>query len=260
MLEYDEGLAQLQKDINGALKRGRLSPRDHMILSNMPWVIKLAARYARISQVPVMEIVDDGIIGLIHAVDKYNPEKGTFSNYATWWIRAKIEKGLNSNSRLVTIPKHLPHIIRKIHRYWLKNDEDPSIEWVMENASCSKATARLSLKYSHPRYLSLSSVEVVGTFDDKETDKLYREELIDSLSCEQPSIDSDESLMELVNHTCTRKQAKAISLVSGLSGEESMTYKAAGSLLGLSGERVRQLCRAGAHEMERKGALKGLTP
>jgi DNA-directed RNA polymerase sigma subunit (sigma70/sigma32) len=151
----------------------------------------------------------------------------------------------------------LPCIIRKIHRYWLKHDEDPSVEWVMEKSRCSTAIATLALKYSHPRYLSLSDVEVVGVPEEYGEDMTFRQDVIDSLSFSHNHQDTDEQLMNMVKSTCTDRQAEAISLVSGLSGEDSMTYREAGTTLGISGERVRQLCRAGANEMVRSGSLEG---
>src|SRR5574344_813615 len=102
LLSSDEEL-----DIGRKAREGDKSAIDLMITSNLRLVVKIAKNY-RARGVPLLDLIEEGNLGLIHAVQKFEPERGfRFSTYATWWIRQSIEQAVMIQSRLVRLPVHV---------------------------------------------------------------------------------------------------------------------------------------------------------
>lgn len=93
---------------------GDQAARAQMIESNLRLVVKLARRY-HVPKLGLLDLIEEGNIGLMHAVDKFDPERGfRFSTYASWWIRHEIERSIMNHSRTVRLPVH---VVRKLNRF-----------------------------------------------------------------------------------------------------------------------------------------------
>ena len=99
--------ADQEKTLSRRAQRGDESARKRMIESNLRLVVKIARRYVH-RGLPFLDLIEEGNLGLIHAVKKFDPERGfRFSTYATWWIRQTIERGIMNQSNTVRLPIHI---------------------------------------------------------------------------------------------------------------------------------------------------------
>lgn len=238
MSNYDENrdlLSYVKRSIRSAIGRRGMSQRDSMILNNMPWVIKVAARYAKISKAPIDELVQEGTIGLIRAVDKYNPDMGKFTTYATYWIRMEMERFLNERLGDIQPPKHIGNIIRHVRRYYIEHGRYPSVEELMALAKCGKYVADGAIRHCSIKY------EDVEDYDHGE-----EAEDMTQITC--------EDAMEFIASHLTHRQAEAVMLYSGIYEDdgEPLTMRQVASVMGVSAQRIGQILSMVATEEFRK--------
>jgi RNA polymerase primary sigma factor len=119
------------------VRRGNVRSREELILRNLRLVYAIARRYAG-SGLEMEDIIQEGMIGLIRAVDKFDPERGVaFSTYATWWIRQSIGRALDNTARLIRIPSHLISAAAAIRQASLELDgrvDEPTVAAVAHAA------------------------------------------------------------------------------------------------------------------------------
>ena len=118
-------------------RRGDDSARKRMIESNLRLVVKIARRYMN-RGLPLLDLIEEGNLGLIHAVKKFDPEKGfRFSTYATWWIRQTIERALMNQTRTIRLPIHvvkeINSFLRASRRLAQEFDRDPTPDEIAEH-------------------------------------------------------------------------------------------------------------------------------
>lgn len=106
--------AEQEVELGKRVQQGDQSARRQMIESNLRLVVKIARKY-HVPKLGLMDLVEEGNLGLMHAVEKFDPDRGfRFSTYASWWIRHEIERSIMNQSRTVRLPVH---VVREVNRY-----------------------------------------------------------------------------------------------------------------------------------------------
>ncbi len=229
------------------VKYGRLARqgdslgRQKMIVCNLRLVVKISRRYMN-RGLPLPDLIEEGNLGLIHAVEKFDPERGfRFSTYATWWIRQNIERALMNQSRTIRLPIH---INKEINQYYRKMGEltqktgiEPTIAEVAEALGKPAEKLQKLLNYGE----RVSSLDInIG--------KEGNNPLVDFVS-EESEQEPDEAIndkavqnsVESWLHQLDPKQQEVIVRRFGLHGHDNSTLAQVGEELGLTRERVRQI-------------------
>lgn len=221
-------------------QQGCARSRARMIESNLRLVVKIARRYLN-RGLPLLDLIEEGNLGLIHAVGKFNPELGyRFSTYATWWIRQTIERALMNQTRTVRLPIH---VIKRINGY-LRTSRQLS-QSSQRAASIDEIAREMECPVQEvERLLGLNERTTVsgypGSTDERSPlDTLADENGLDPATCVQ-----DTDLRHGLKGWLARLSAKQREVIErrfGLNGHERATLEQVGKDIGLTRERVRQI-------------------
>jgi len=239
------------------IERGDLAAKERMINANLRLVVSQARRYQG-HGLPMEDLVQEGMLGLIRAVEKFDWRRGfKFSTYGTLWIRQAIQRGLQNHGRTIRVPVHVSQRqvkVRKIESELnTKLGREPTDEEIA-------AVAGLELdEVTELRELSRAMTSLdQPVSEDGET------ALGDLLASDRPEpiqevadLERDQRVNEAVERL-PAAEASVIRLRFGLAGEEPKTLRQAGSELGITAERARQLEEQGLRRLAATAELEGL--
>lgn len=230
-----------ERDLAIKIGAGDESARNAMIESNLRLVVKIAKKYLH-RGLALSDLIAEGNIGLIKAVERFLPDRETrFSTYATWWIKQSIERAVANQSRIVRLPVHvasdLGRLVRTAKSLNQTLGREPSIEEIAEEMSVNSQEVHnlmelLRKTYSIENSLSDDSGhQLLDVIRDEKSDKPFT--LIDHFE----RVAEIESWLEALSPN----ERRVISYRYGLGGREPMTLDAIGKVMGVTRERIRQI-------------------
>lgn len=223
------------------VQQGDAEARKRMIESNLRLVVRIARNYLG-RGLPLLDLVEEGNLGLIRAVEKFDPELGfRFSTYATWWIRQGIERGLINQSRTVRLPIHvvkeLYALVRTDRRLAQTLEREPNLEELAEAFHCSLPEVQRIRALREPIASTDASV-------DEDGDRSILDALADEHARLPESYLEADDVRDVLHRWLKQlpeKQRVVIMRRFGLEHGEVATLEQLGEELGVTRERVRQI-------------------
>ncbi|TDJ63065.1 MAG: RNA polymerase sigma factor RpoS [Proteobacteria bacterium] len=221
--------------------KGDDSARKRMIVSNLRLVVKIARRYMN-RGLALLDLIEEGNLGLIRAVEKFDPERGfRFSTYATWWIRQTIERGLMNQTRTIRLPIH---VVKEINIYLRAArqlaqtlDREPSPEDVAEMLDRPIEDVERMLGLNE----RITSVDVPA---ERDSDRSLLDTIPDEQNPDPSLILQDDDVQRHIDMWLGQlndKQRAVVERRFGLYGREIATLEEVGNEIGVTRERVRQI-------------------
>lgn len=238
-------------ELAALIQQGDHKAREKMIKANLRLVVKIAHDYSNFG-LPLLDLISEGNIGLIKAVERFDPQKGgKLSTYAAWWIKQSIKRALANQSKTIRLPVHLVDKIAKMRRIAMELEEH--LDRAPTDEEIAAEMEMPVNKVAHLKSVSVRPTSLdapVGDDDSTEFGELIGDEnSVDPLQdLQNRSVVSD--LKDLVQELDPR-EAEIIRLRFGLNQEKPKTLEEVGEMFGITRERVRQLQNMALTRMRR---------
>jgi RNA polymerase nonessential primary-like sigma factor len=252
--------AEEEVKFSRASLKGDMAARERMIVSNLRLVVKIARRYNN-RGLALLDLIEEGNLGLIRAVEKFDPERGfRFSTYATWWIRQTIERALMNQTRTIRLPIHIVKelnlYLRTARKLAQELDHEPSPEDIAQATGEPVSSVRKMLKLNE----RISSVDtpIGGDAENKALLDLIADENDTGPESRLQNDDMQKNIVRWLE-ALNPKQKEVLSRRFGLLGHEPATLEDVGAEIGLTRERVRQIQVEALKRLKEVLRLQGLS-
>lgn len=237
LLTIDEEISLAKR-----IRRGDKAARDHMISANLRLVVKIAMDYKDFG-LPLLDLISEGNIGLIKAVERFDPRKGgKLSTYAAWWIKQSIKRALANQSKTIRLPVHLVDKISKMRKTAMKLSEalgrEPSDEELAIELQIPTA------KVAHLKSVSVRPASLDAPIGEDGDSGTFGEIVGDDNAVSPYEGLRDRNLNSDLNsmvNSLDEREAEIIKLRFGLEGRDELTLEEVGKKFHVTRERIRQL-------------------
>lgn len=229
-----------ERDLATRVSSGDSEARRMMIEANLRLVVKIAKKYTN-NGLSMLDMIEEGNIGLIRAVEKFNLDKNCrFSTYATWWIRQAIERAICNYARTIRLPVHVSTRIRKISKtvygYLEREGREPTTEEIVSATDIPIDFVRNLFSIVTQTFSIDSMYEEDDGYPSEEMMVATQEEPLSALE-QSKRIEEIASWLEDLRED----EKKVIMMRYGLDGDEAQTLEAIGKVFGVTRERIRQI-------------------
>ena len=238
----DAGLTDRREELERTARAGRAA-FEHFVAANLRLVVSVAAQFSKRSTLDLGELIQEGNLGLLRAVEKFDWRRGfKFSTYATWWIRQAIQRGVAGSERTIRLPVALHDALVKVRaaaaRLESETGREPTIEELARATRLSPSKVRRALEGDHP----MTSLDRPIGFDADASDLgEFVAVAEDSPADEVVDRHFMEGLFRIAERRLDARSWYVLQRRYGLDGRQVLTLDALGRELGLSRESIRKI-------------------
>ncbi len=241
-----------ENELAARIKQGDKDAREHMIKANLRLVVKIAHDYDGLG-LPLLDLISEGNIGLMKAVERFDPSKGgKLSTYGSWWIKQSIKRALANQSKTIRLPVHMVDKISKMRRLAMKLHEDlgrePTDEELAEEMDLPPG------KVAAMRTAAIRPASLDAPLGDDGDSSNYSE-IVEDEKAESPYAQLEDKtvkkMLEEMLKTLNEREATILRYRFGLDGEDEKTLEEVGEKFGVTRERVRQIQNIALHKLRR---------
>ncbi len=232
---------QEEIELAAKIKKGDKKAREHMIKANLRLVVKIARDYEGIG-LPLLDLISEGNIGLMKAVERFDPAKGgKLSTYGSWWIKQSIKRALANQSKTIRLPVHLVDKISKMRRTAMKLQEMLGHEPSDEDLAAELGTTAARVAQMRTASIRPASLDApIGDDDSNSFSEMVEDERAVNPYDELEDKTVVNMLQDMVKHLDDR-EATILRFRFGLDGGNERTLEEVGEKFGVTRERVRQI-------------------
>jgi RNA polymerase primary sigma factor len=223
------------------IKKGDKKAREHMIKANLRLVVKIARDYEGIG-LPLLDLISEGNIGLMKAVERFDPKKGgKLSTYGSWWIKQSIKRALANQSKTIRLPVHLVDKISKMRRIGMRLQEELGREATDEELADEMGMNASRVRQMRQAAIRPASLDApIGDDDSNNFSDVVQDENATSPYDNLEDKTVVNMLQDMVKHLDER-EATILRFRFGLDGGSEKTLEEVGEKFGVTRERVRQI-------------------
>jgi RNA polymerase primary sigma factor len=243
------------------IKKGDAAAREHMIKANLRLVVKIAREYENLG-LPLLDLINEGNMGLMKGVEKFDPTKGAkLSTYASWWIKQSIKRALANQAKTIRLPSHVvdkvAHIRRAEVRLKESLDREPTDEELAAELGLKPQRVR---EYREAARAPIPLDAPIGHESDSDSVSEIVADPQAVAPYEEVMNDSDKALMKEVFATLSPREQRVLSLRFGLENDNPKTLEEIGVEYGLTRERIRQIEAEGLKKLRARMARRDAEP